>query len=52
MSPALHALVHPVDVIAEVRARLTADGGVRELEHLDRFSTSELERLVSLEVGL
>lgn len=52
MSPALVALVHPVDVIAEVRSRLEAGGGIRELEHLAGFSSDELDRLVTLERGM
>ena len=52
MSPTFEAMVHPVDVIAGIRARLEARGGTRELEHLASFSSAELARLVELEVGI
>lgn len=50
MSPAFEALVHPVELIAELRARLVAGGGVRELQHLHGFSSDELAVLVHQEV--
>ena len=50
MSPELEALVHPVELIAEVRDRLVMGGGVRELQHLRGFSSSELSILVHQEI--
>lgn len=52
MTPLLAALVHPVEVIAEVRSRLEAEGAIGELQHLARFSSAELDRLVRLERGM
>lgn len=52
MSPAFRSAMHAVDVISEVRARLEAEGGIRELLSLSRFSVDELDLLVQQETGV